>query len=74
MVVEIFECEQSTNLNKEMKKGGVIMKQKTLQFIKVAMKASISIACSVYLDPITGFVVDACAGKLVDWVLTRYFR
>ena len=35
---------------------------------------SISIVCKVYLDPLTGFVVDQCAGKLVDWVFARYFR
>ena len=47
-------------------------KQEALQFAKVAIKASISIACEIYLDPITGFVVETCADRLVDWAFARY--
>ena len=35
---------------------------------------SISILCAMYLDPITGGIVEPCLHNLIDWAFACYFN
>lgn len=40
----------------------------------MALKACVSIACSICLDPLSGFAINLCIDMLINWAFARYFR